>query len=74
MVLVYVLISVFLLWKDINKKDEKLILVSQCLMVISLLFELNYVLEWDLINPKKILTFIYEPLANVVFNIEYSCR
>lgn len=73
-ILIHVLIFVFLLWKDVNKKDKKLILVSQFIIIISLFYALNYVLEWDLINPKKILTFIYEPLAKLVFNVEYSYR
>lgn len=73
-ILIYVLISAFLLWKDINKEDKKIILVSQLLIITSLFYALNYILEWNLISPKEILTFIYEPLANVVFDIEYSYK
>jgi len=73
-IVLHVLISAFLIWTGMSEKNKKIALVSQTLIAISLIYALNYILEWNLPGPGKAITYIFEPLSNLIFDTDYSYK
>ncbi|TYQ17969.1 UNVERIFIED_CONTAM: hypothetical protein Cloal_0364 [Acetivibrio alkalicellulosi] len=72
--ILHVFIFGLLIWMGMKEKDKKVMVISQVLIVISLFYAVNYILEWNIPTVGKVLTFIYEPLSNLVFDTDYSYR